>query len=94
MPAFRVPVVMVHMAGLRNGQWGRRGVMRALGVWHESADAVATADWVSVRSPRLLLVEGSLVSRFGSMAAFDREQPLARTARAAIIAHAPHARAS
>ena len=30
MPNFRVPVVMVHMAGLRNGQWGRRGVMRAL----------------------------------------------------------------
>ena len=31
MPTFRVPVVMVHMAGLRCGQWGRRGVMRALG---------------------------------------------------------------
>lgn len=41
MPNFRVPVVMVHMAGLRNGQWGRRGVMRALGVWHEEADSVS-----------------------------------------------------
>ena len=92
MPAFRVPVVMVHMAGLRNGPWGRRGVMRALGVWHESADTVATADWVSVRSPRLLLVEGSFVSRFGSMAAFDREQPLARTARGAISARRACAR--
>ncbi|EOD31301.1 hypothetical protein EMIHUDRAFT_456362 [Emiliania huxleyi CCMP1516] len=37
---FRVPTVMVHMAGLRNGQWGRRGVMRAFGVWHEEADKV------------------------------------------------------
>lgn len=43
MPNFRVPVVMVHMAGLRNGQWGRRGVMRALGVWHEEADSVSPA---------------------------------------------------
>ena len=40
MPRFRVPVVMVHMSGLRNGQWGRRGVMRAFGVWHEEADKV------------------------------------------------------
>ena len=72
MPTFRVPVVMVHMAGLRNGQWGRRGVMRALGVWHSAADSVATADWVSSRSERLLVVDGSFVSRLGSMREFDR----------------------
>ena len=71
MPAFRVPVVMVHMAGLRNGQWGRRGVMRALGVWHQAADTVATDDWVSVRSPRLLLVDGAFLPRLRSMAEFD-----------------------
>ena len=45
MPTFRVPVVMVHMSGLRNGQWGRRGVMRALSrafvhVHHRPADRV------------------------------------------------------
>ena len=72
MPSFRVPVIMVHMAGLRNGQWGRRGVMRALGVWHESADTVATADWVSVRSDKLLVVDGPFLSAFTSMRDFDR----------------------
>lgn len=73
MPTFRVPVVMVHMAGLRNGQWGRRGVMRALGVWHEAADTVATAEWVSPRTQRLLVTDGLVeAGRFRSMAAFDR----------------------
>ena len=71
MPTFRVPVVMVHMAGLRNGQWGRRGVMRALGVWHEAADRVATAEWVSVQSPRYLVVDGAFISGFTSMRQFD-----------------------
>ena len=47
----------VHMAGLRNGQWGRRGVMRALGVWHSDADKVATADWVSVRSEKVIATD-------------------------------------
>jgi len=57
MPTFRVPVVMVHMAGLRNGQWGRRGVMRALGVWHSDADKVAINDWVSVRSEKVIATD-------------------------------------
>jgi len=61
MPKFRVPVVMVHMAGLRNGQWGRRGVMRALGVWHEAADQVATDSWVSLDTDRLLVADPSLL---------------------------------
>jgi hypothetical protein len=72
MPSFRVPVVMVHMAGLRNGQWGRRGVMRALGVWNDAADTVATGDWVSSRTKRLLVVDGGFVQSFQSMAEFDR----------------------
>jgi len=71
MPTFRVPVVMVHMAGLRNGQWGRRGVMRALGVWHQMADSVATSEWVSVQSERLLVVDGAFLQKFGSMHEFD-----------------------
>jgi len=70
MPTFRVPVVMVHMAGLRNGQWGRRGVMRALGVWHEEADKVAKDSWLSLDTPKLLLTEG-MSSRFASMKEFD-----------------------
>ena len=70
-PDFRVPVVMVHMAGLRCGQWGRRGVMRALGVWHQSSDSVAANDWVSVRSPKLLVVDGAFMARFSSMSDFD-----------------------
>ncbi len=72
MPTFRVPVVMVHMAGLRNGQWGRRGVMRALGVWHHAADLVATDDWVSPRTERLLVVSGFTGGRFARMADFDK----------------------
>ena len=71
MPKFRVPVVMVHMSGLRNGQWGRRGVMRALGVWDERADQVASEAWVSSRTERLLVTEGAPL-RFSSMAGFDR----------------------
>ena len=71
MPRFRVPVVMVHMSGLRNGQWGRRGVMRALGVWDERADQVAPEAWVSSRTERLLVTEGAPL-RFSSMAGFDR----------------------
>ena len=71
MPRFRVPVIMVHMAGLRNGQWGRRGVMRALGVWNELSDTVAPEAWVSRRENGLLLAD-SLPRRFGSMAEFDR----------------------
>tara|TARA_B110001452_G_scaffold69373_1_gene55961 strand:+ start:954 stop:3251 length:2298 start_codon:yes stop_codon:yes gene_type:complete len=70
MPRWRVPVVMVHMAGLRNGQWGRRGVMRALGVWNEKADVVAPEAWVSSKTDRLLVTEG-LNLRFKSMAEFD-----------------------
>jgi len=57
MPGFRVPTVMVHMAGLRNGQWGRRGVMRAFGVWHEEADKVAPETWVSPQTERLLVAK-------------------------------------
>ena len=71
MPRFRVPVVMVHMAGLRNGQWGRRGVMRALGVWNELSDTVAPEAWVSRRENGLLLADG-LPRKFGKMAEFDR----------------------
>ena len=71
MPKFRVPVVMVHMAGLRNGQWGRRGVMRALGVWHGAVGLVAEDDWVSVRSDKLLIVDGAFVASFRSMMEFD-----------------------
>lgn len=71
MPAYRVPVVMVHFSGLRNGQWGRRGVMRALGVWHDAADAVATQDWVSPRTERLLVIGGAFTASFGSMHQFD-----------------------
>ena len=52
MPTFRVPVVMVHMAGLRQESWGRRTLMRALGVWQDSADAVAPEAWVSARAPQ------------------------------------------
>ena len=63
---------MVHMAGLRNGQWGRRGVMRALGVWNDPSDMHAPNDWVSVKSPKLLVVDGDFVSKFRSMAEFDR----------------------
>jgi len=72
MPGFRVPTVMVHMAGLRNGQWGRRGVMRAFGVWHEEADKVAPETWVSPRTERLL-VAGPDMLRAGlaSMSDFD-----------------------
>ena len=63
---------MVHMAGLRNGQWGRRGVMRALGVWHSAADSVATTDWVSSRTPKLLIVDGPFVAQMRAMNEFDR----------------------
>ena len=71
MPRWRVPVVMVHMSGLRNGPWGRRGVMRALGVWDERSDAVAPEAWVSAHTDRLLVVEDADL-RFTSMAEFDR----------------------
>ena len=70
VPRFRVPVIMVHMAGLRNGQWGRRGVMRALGVWNELSDTVAPEAWVSRRENGLLLAD-NLPRRFGSMGEFD-----------------------
>jgi hypothetical protein len=51
MPGHRVPSIMVHMAGLRQESWGRRTLMRALGVWQDSADAVAPEAWVSARAP-------------------------------------------
>ena len=74
MPRYRVPVVMVHMAGLRNGPWGRRGVMRALGVWHAAADGVANDSWVSSRTDRLLVVDGGALGGgwLRSMRDFDR----------------------
>jgi hypothetical protein len=50
MPGHRVPAIMVHMAGLRQESWGRRVLMRALGVWQEAADAVAPEAWVSART--------------------------------------------
>ena len=39
------------------------GVMRALGVWNDAADTVATGDWVSSRTRRLLVVDGSFAKR-------------------------------
>jgi len=71
MPKFRVPTVMVHMSGLRNGQWGRRGVMRALGVWNDKADLVAADAWVSTRSDALLVVDHLFSRSFTSMREFD-----------------------
>ena len=49
-PEHKVPVVMMHMAGLRQEQWGRRTLVRALGVWHPAADAVVPEAWVSARA--------------------------------------------
>ena len=49
MPEHRVPAFMVHLAGLRQESWGRRTLMRALGVWQDAADAVAPEAWVSAR---------------------------------------------
>lgn len=49
MPSHRVPAFMVHLAGLRQESWGRRTLMRALGVWQDAADAVAPEAWVSAR---------------------------------------------
>ncbi|EOD41008.1 hypothetical protein EMIHUDRAFT_439439, partial [Emiliania huxleyi CCMP1516] len=72
MPGFRVPTVMVHMAGLRNGQWGRRGVMRAFGVWHEEADKVAPETWVSPRTERLVAAGPDMLrAGLASMSDFD-----------------------
>jgi len=72
-PGFRVPTVMVHFSGLRNGQWGRRGVMRALGFWHADADKAAPETWVSSQTERLLLAGPTLLGRnaIKSMAEFD-----------------------
>ena len=47
-------------------------MMRALGVWNDAADTVATTDWVSSNTNRLLVVDGSFVQGFQSMAEFDR----------------------
>lgn len=72
MPKFRVPVVMVHMAGLRNGQWGRRNVMRALGVWHEDADSVAAESWLSAGTEQLLVVDAPRsLQRLKAMKEYD-----------------------
>ena len=49
-PEYRVPALLVHMAGLRQEQWGRRALIRALGAWFPAADAVAPDAWVSARS--------------------------------------------
>ena len=49
-PEPKVPCVMMHMAGLRQEQWGRRTLLRALGLWHPSADAVVPEAWVSARA--------------------------------------------
>ena len=49
-PQHKVPCVMMHMAGLRQEQWGRRTLLRALGLWHPSADAVVPEAWVSARA--------------------------------------------
>ena len=49
-PEHRVPCLMMHMAGLRQEQWGRRTLLRALGLWHPSADAVVPEAWVSARA--------------------------------------------
>lgn len=72
-PGFRVPTVMVHFSGLRNGQWGRRNVMRALGFWHADADKVAPDSWVSIPTERLLVAGPSLMAHgvLKSMADFD-----------------------
>ena len=42
--------LQVHMAGLRQEQWGRRSLVRALGAWNPAADAVVPEAWVSARS--------------------------------------------
>ena len=49
-PELKVPCVMMHMAGLRQEQWGRRTLLRALGLWHPSADAVVPEAWASARA--------------------------------------------
>ena len=49
-PQHRVPSLLVHMAGLRQEQWGRRSLVRALGAWLPAADAVAPDAWVSARA--------------------------------------------
>ena len=49
-PEFRVPCLLVHMAGLRTEQWGRRSLLRALSTWMPEADAVAPHAWVSARA--------------------------------------------
>ena len=42
--ASKPPAVMLHMAGIRSGAWVRRGLMRAHGWWHASADALIIRD--------------------------------------------------
>ena len=79
MPEYRVPAIMVHMAGLRQESWGRRTLMRALGVWQDDADAVAPETWVSSREPeemasvgRLLVTEGLVnPTSFQTMGEYD-----------------------
>lgn len=63
MPSHRVPAFMVHLAGLRQESWGRRTLMRALGVWQDAADAVAPEAWVSAR------FDARFDARFGEDAA-------------------------
>lgn len=49
-PHHRVPCHLLHMAGLRQEQWGRRSLLRSLGAWLPEADAVAPHAWVSARA--------------------------------------------
>jgi hypothetical protein len=49
-PQHRVPSHLLHMAGLRQEQWGRRSLLRSLGAWLPQADAVAPHAWVSARA--------------------------------------------
>ena len=49
-PEHRVPCLLVHMAGLRQEQWGRRALLRSLKIWRPEADAVAPAAWLSPRA--------------------------------------------
>ena len=54
--ASKPPAVMLHMAGIRSGAWCRRGLMRAHGWWHASADALIIRDqgWGQSEGPLFL----------------------------------------
>ena len=68
-PELKVPCVMMHMAGLRQEQWGRRTLLRALGLWHPSADAVVPEAWVSARAAAAAAAAATPAARRAAWAA-------------------------